>query len=1171
MAEPLLLLLRVVCRLWDAPSVAIVVWTLVAVSSFAVLIQHQRLVEASHEDWAHPSLAGRAMLRVSSTSSPKPNFTEAELKAARFALVAQIKIVDNILKHPKEEMYHQIWRENPVFQKAMVESGHEQDMRGLHFELLLNGQVWAYDDTATNLRSLKGQLNELQRRLKKLRENGAQKPRCLRQSETVSQRLGLNNEVPSIFRASSARARSRVAHPQGLEQRGFQVTRLNTYTTQPLLRPTPEALALMEETSIATFGSPSAVRAWSKVTPHRPLCACIGGTSQAAAEAEGFTHIFAPERPGISGWAEVTVTAVKSLGGERFPARVLPCAFWTSRGAVPGFVSPAGRRLLAPQAQSFRIPRWKLVICGDAGRTLDQVSRMAPRSAKGCAHGSVAPGSDPPLPLRGVQCDLLAPGDEESLRRRAEAKSSEARRSTQPTFAEGARGRGARGEATWAKLGSSASRLAMPIAGRENRLSTSGSLETTQVWQKAVGYDPYAGEGEAQAEGLGPGEINSSAKGLFRLAQLTGEPEPSDELRGSTGSVLARRATGSGHSSTIAPGACKRCGSVGHLYFQCRNMFTLRKEEKKLDQFVEDDDDEDEATPQTKLKKELQLSGDLMQFAVENKQTPQETSDASCSKNGTCQPENAEEVKEKQKLLSLFLEIARNSTRTLKALQNRTASISMLPFGSCVTGCGARGADVDACVFFEDAAPPDRNVLRRPRKWVSKGRYAKSYVEIMPELAVLAMAVKCWAKRQEVGSVLDGGLSSYAWTLLIVYYLQVCHGLPSLHKGSTIPTEKCWVYWERRVNKKGKERKPRHLADPDSEHTVKPRGLVKKRSNHSESLGAWFQGFFDFYANDFDWKEERPEVVSVRCGRRLQVEDPSFAALKVDRAKDLQIEERLTLSRDRDGDVVAGVAGDPPEESAKLAVAQDDSPADGPAAVWETKRAQRRSRADSSQEGPPEEAAVSMRRTELRNKQAKLQAQKATLEEEVRKLELQLQELPNWPVDGQTPCLWLRGLSWFLEVEGEERIERSEAKASAPTPILTFDGLDFDGDRIVNLRARDMFGFTALGGRSKAISISFIARWDAFALRSRIVDFGDGPSRSLFVEVFRGPAKKRLTMPGCLALGETHRYLLSISETGLMRRCLQPPSCRCKRLQENPTLRQCFQFIHACVLFGCRC
>merc|ERR1712050_29621 len=43
------------------------------------------------------------------------------------------------------------------------------------------------------------------------------------------------------------------------------------------------------------------------------------------------------------------------------------------------------------------------------------------------------------------------------------------------------------------------------------------------------------------------GEINQSAKGLFRLAQLTG------------------------NSSTLAPGACKRCGQVGHLYFNCRN------------------------------------------------------------------------------------------------------------------------------------------------------------------------------------------------------------------------------------------------------------------------------------------------------------------------------------------------------------------------------------------------------------------------------------------------------------------------------------------------------------------------------------------------------------------------------------------------------------------------
>merc|ERR1712216_743243 len=89
-----------------------------------------------------------------------------------------------------------------------------------------------------------------------------------------------------------------------------------------------------------------------------------------------------------------------------------------------------------------------------------------------------------------------------------------------------------------------------------NRLSTSGSLATHELWQKSVGHDPYrGGDEDAQASMMIPdvGEINSSAKGLFRLAQLTG------------------------NSSTLAPGACKRCGSVGHLFFQCRNFLIKEK------------------------------------------------------------------------------------------------------------------------------------------------------------------------------------------------------------------------------------------------------------------------------------------------------------------------------------------------------------------------------------------------------------------------------------------------------------------------------------------------------------------------------------------------------------------------------------------------------------------
>merc|ERR1712194_445590 len=110
-----------------------------------------------------------------------------------------------------------------------------------------------------------------------------------------------------------------------------------------------------------------------------------------------------------------------------------------------------------------------------------------------------------------------------------------------------------------------------------NRISTSDSLGTHEVWQKSVKYDPYAGENEGGGTTMSEiGEINSSAKGLFRLAQLTG------------------------NSSTLAPGSCKRCGQVGHLYFQCRNWMSAAslsgdKNNQPVPEEEEDDDPEDDA------------------------------------------------------------------------------------------------------------------------------------------------------------------------------------------------------------------------------------------------------------------------------------------------------------------------------------------------------------------------------------------------------------------------------------------------------------------------------------------------------------------------------------------------------------------------------------------------
>merc|ERR1712066_847343 len=92
--------------------------------------------------------------------------------------------------------------------------------------------------------------------------------------------------------------------------------------------------------------------------------------------------------------------------------------------------------------------------------------------------------------------------------------------------------------------------------------------------QQSIGHDPYKGDDEGgQAALVETGEINSSAKGLFRLAQLTG------------------------NSSTLAPGACKRCGQVGHLYYQCRNTMSFSKKPDPNQQFVGSEEEDEDDPP----------------------------------------------------------------------------------------------------------------------------------------------------------------------------------------------------------------------------------------------------------------------------------------------------------------------------------------------------------------------------------------------------------------------------------------------------------------------------------------------------------------------------------------------------------------------------------------------
>lgn len=105
---------------------------------------------------------------------------------------------------------------------------------------------------------------------------------------------------------------------EGLLNRGFDVERLDVYTTQSVESITAEMAGFMAASDVATFGSPSAVKAWAQHTAARPIAACIGDTSRKTAEAYAFRRILAPKEPGVDSWADVVVQAMREVLEARY-------------------------------------------------------------------------------------------------------------------------------------------------------------------------------------------------------------------------------------------------------------------------------------------------------------------------------------------------------------------------------------------------------------------------------------------------------------------------------------------------------------------------------------------------------------------------------------------------------------------------------------------------------------------------------------------------------------------------------------------------------------------------------------------------------------------------------------------------------------------------------------
>ncbi|KAG2663760.1 hypothetical protein I3760_16G048200 [Carya illinoinensis] len=103
---------------------------------------------------------------------------------------------------------------------------------------------------------------------------------------------------------------------EGLSNRGFEVTRLNTYTTVQVQDVDQMLLQEALSTPVVAVASPSSIRAWVKLISNSQSwnnsVACIGETTALAAKRLGLQNVYYPAQPGLEGWVDSILEALGS-------------------------------------------------------------------------------------------------------------------------------------------------------------------------------------------------------------------------------------------------------------------------------------------------------------------------------------------------------------------------------------------------------------------------------------------------------------------------------------------------------------------------------------------------------------------------------------------------------------------------------------------------------------------------------------------------------------------------------------------------------------------------------------------------------------------------------------------------------------------------------------------
>ncbi|XP_020218441.1 uroporphyrinogen-III synthase, chloroplastic [Cajanus cajan] len=117
----------------------------------------------------------------------------------------------------------------------------------------------------------------------------------------------------TVLYPASAKASNEIE--EGLSNRGFEVTRMNTYTTVPVQHVDQMVLKLALAAPVVTVASPSSIRAWKNLlsdSEWNNSVACIGETTATMARSLGFANVYHPKQPGIEGWVESILEALGS-------------------------------------------------------------------------------------------------------------------------------------------------------------------------------------------------------------------------------------------------------------------------------------------------------------------------------------------------------------------------------------------------------------------------------------------------------------------------------------------------------------------------------------------------------------------------------------------------------------------------------------------------------------------------------------------------------------------------------------------------------------------------------------------------------------------------------------------------------------------------------------------